>query len=55
MATDFRFGVPLTYGEGPWRTKFGFYHLSSHVGDEYLLKNPTSMVTQPESPAPSAQ
>jgi hypothetical protein len=41
MATDFRFGVPLTYGEGPWRTKFGFYHLSSHVGDEYLLKNPT--------------
>jgi hypothetical protein len=36
MATDFRFGLPLSYGEGPWRTKFAFYHLSSHVGDEYM-------------------
>jgi hypothetical protein len=41
MATDYRFGLPITYGDGPLRVKFAFYHLSSHVGDEYLLRNPT--------------
>ncbi len=39
-AVDFRFGVPLTYREGPFQAKFGYYHISSHLGDEYLLKNP---------------
>jgi hypothetical protein len=41
IGTDFRFGFPLTYGNGPWRTKFGYYHLSAHAGDEFLLLNPT--------------
>ncbi|WP_254508448.1 DUF1207 domain-containing protein [Anatilimnocola floriformis] len=41
QAVDFRGGVPLTYGIGPHRFKFGYYHLSSHLGDEFLLKNPT--------------
>ncbi len=40
VSTDFRFGIPLTYGEGPYQTKFAYYHLSSHLGDEFLLKNP---------------
>ena len=40
-AVDFKVGVPLTYSEGPWEAKFGFYHLSSHVGDELLLRDPT--------------
>ena len=31
----------MTYGDGPWRTKLAYYHLSSHLGDEFLLKNPT--------------
>lgn len=39
-SVDFRAGIPITYGSGPHRVKFGYYHLSSHVGDEYLLKNP---------------
>ncbi len=39
-STDYRFGFPLTYGDGPLRTKFGYYHLSSHMGDEFMLKNP---------------
>lgn len=39
-ATDYRFGVPFTYHRGDWRFKFGYYHLSSHVGDEYLVRNP---------------
>jgi len=37
VAADFRYGVPLTYGFGPFTTKFAFYHLSSHLGDEYML------------------
>ncbi len=39
-AVDFRFGLPLTYGVGRYQTKFGYYHLSSHLGDEFMLKNP---------------
>ncbi len=42
MAADFRFGVPLTYGQGPFRLKFGYYHLSSHLGDEYMIKHPSA-------------
>ena len=41
QAVDFRGGIPLTYGVGPHRFKFGYYHLSSHLGDEFLLDNPT--------------
>ncbi len=40
VSADFRFGIPLTYGEGPYQTKFAYYHLSSHLGDEFLIKNP---------------
>lgn len=39
-AADFRFGVPLTWRRGPTSVKFGYYHLSSHVGDEFLARNP---------------
>ena len=39
-AVDFKVGVPLTYSEGPWEAKFGWYHLSSHLGDEFLLREP---------------
>ena len=40
-SADFRAGVPLTYGSGRYRFKIGYYHLSSHLGDEFLLTNPT--------------
>lgn len=39
-SADFRAGVPLTWGYGQHQTKLAYYHLSSHVGDEYLIKNP---------------
>lgn len=39
-SVDFRGGLPLTYGNGPHRFKTGYYHLSSHLGDEFLLNNP---------------
>ncbi len=39
-SADFRFGVPITYGIGRYQMKIAGYHLSSHVGDEYLVRNP---------------
>lgn len=38
---DYRFGTEITAAEGPWAMKFGYFHISSHVGDEYLERNPT--------------
>lgn len=40
VSADFRFGIPLTVRRGPWEAKFGSYHLSSHLGDEYMLRYP---------------
>jgi hypothetical protein len=37
---DYRFGTEITAAEGPWAMKFGYFHISSHVGDEYLIRNP---------------
>jgi hypothetical protein len=39
LSSDFRFGFPLTFRRGPWEAKFGYYHLSAHLGDEYVLAN----------------
>jgi len=39
-STDYRAGVPIAWGN-EWRQwKLAYYHLSSHLGDEFLLKNP---------------
>ena len=40
-SVDFRAGAPLTYAYGRHRLKFGYYHLSSHLGDEFLAAHPT--------------
>jgi len=40
VSADFRFGIPLTYGTERYQMKFAFYHLSSHLGDEFLIRNP---------------
>jgi len=40
-STDFRFGVPWTARHGRWEYKFGYYHLSSHLGDEFMVTNNT--------------
>lgn len=39
-ATDYRVGVPLTWRDGPYQAKLAYYHVSSHAGDEFLIKNP---------------
>ncbi len=41
-ATDYRAGFQLTWAGGPWHTKTGYYHLSSHLGDEFMLANPAT-------------
>ena len=37
-AVDFRFGVPLVYGQGRSQWKFSYYHMSSHLGDEIAIR-----------------
>lgn len=39
-ATDYRVGIPLTYGHGSHQTKLAYYHMSSHLGDEFVLAHP---------------
>ncbi len=39
-SADLRIGGVLSHRLGNARLKLGYYHLSSHVGDEYLLANP---------------
>jgi hypothetical protein len=39
-SVDFRFGIPLTARRGHWEGKFAYYHLSSHLGDEFFLDEP---------------
>ncbi|MEN6406221.1 MAG: DUF1207 domain-containing protein [Thermoguttaceae bacterium] len=38
---DFRAGMVLTTRQGPWEFKVGYNHFCSHIGDEYLVRNPT--------------
>jgi len=40
MSADFRFGIPVVYGTKTFQVKVAYYHLSSHLGDEFLLKHP---------------
>jgi hypothetical protein len=37
-AQDFRFGVPISYGNKIWQVRTGYYHVSSHMGDERVLR-----------------
>jgi hypothetical protein len=40
VSADFRYGVPLAFGVGWFQTKLAYYHLSSHLGDEFMLRFP---------------
>ena len=44
VAMDFRGGLPVTFGFGRYQTKLAYYHLSSHLGDEFMLKNPVTRI-----------
>ncbi len=36
---DYYAGIPLTYAKGPWAYRLRLYHISSHIGDEYLCSH----------------
>jgi len=37
-ANDFRFGFPLSYGTKIWQVRTGYYHVSTHMGDERIIR-----------------
>lgn len=37
--TDYYAGIPLTFAKGPWSYRLRLYHISCHVGDEFLEKH----------------
>jgi hypothetical protein len=39
-AADFRAGTYLTHRRDKWAWRFGYYHISSHAGDEFMIRNP---------------
>jgi Protein of unknown function (DUF1207) len=38
--TDYAVGIPLTYAVDKWSFRFRIYHISSHLGDEFLVNHP---------------
>ncbi len=38
--TDYYVGIPITYKHGDWQYRLRGYHVSTHMGDEYLVKHP---------------
>jgi len=37
---DYYVGLPITYAFCDWSFRLRFYHISSHIGDEYLIEHP---------------
>jgi hypothetical protein len=46
VTCDFRCGLVSTARQGPWETKFGYYHVSSHLCDEYIMRHPDALTTR---------
>lgn len=40
MNADYYVGVPITYAIDRWQFRLRGYHISSHIGDEFLLNHP---------------
>lgn len=40
MNADYYGGLAVTYACGPWSYRLRGYHISSHIGDEFLLNHP---------------
>lgn len=45
--TDFYVGIPLTFATGPWSFRLRVYHISSHLGDEYMVDHPDVVRVNP--------
>lgn len=44
---DYYCGIPVTYAFKKWSFRSRLYHISSHLGDEYLVENPGTIRTNP--------
>ncbi len=45
--TDFYGGIPITYAVGPWSFRLRGYHISGHLGDEFMLDHPNERRVNP--------
>lgn len=45
-STDYVFGLPLTWGDERLQFKFGYAHISSHLGDELAIRNPALLANR---------
>lgn len=45
--TDFYVGIPISMATGPWSFRFRGYHISSHLGDEYMVDHPDVVRVNP--------
>ena len=44
---DYYVALPLTYATGRWSYRLRLYHISSHLGDEFLVSHPLVVRTNP--------
>ena len=47
--TDFYVGLPLTYAKDKWSFRFRVYHISGHLGDEYMVNHPKVLRVNPSN------
>ena len=40
LNADYYVGVPITYGVGNWSFRLRAYHISCHIGDEFMVLKP---------------
>ncbi|PIS03180.1 MAG: hypothetical protein COT85_03930 [Chlamydiae bacterium CG10_big_fil_rev_8_21_14_0_10_42_34] len=45
--TDFYVGIPITYALGPWSCRLRCFHISGHLGDEYMIDHPNVVRLNP--------
>lgn len=47
--TDFYVGIPITYAKDKWSFRLRAYHISGHLGDEYIINHPTVKRVNPSN------
>lgn len=46
---DYYGGIPITYAAGDWAFRLRGYHISCHIGDEFLLNHPNFVRRNPSA------
>lgn len=47
VTTDYIFSIPISYSRGNWSGRLRAYHISSHLGDEFMVNQPEVLRTNP--------